>query len=382
MTFLFWTCLGLILYTYLIYPFLIITLARLFPCKSKINQNDFPRVAMVISAYNEEEVLEEKIENCLLIDYPQDRISFVFGSDGSTDRTNEIISSIDHPWIQYKIFPEREGKSSVINKLVEEVNEEIILFSDANSIYKPNSVKLLTRHFSDPVVGGVCGKLNLLKPNSTLGGEGEGLYWRFENKIKEAEGSLQSVISANGAIFATRKALFQPLSIQIPINDDLMITLQILRQHQRVVYEPEAIAEETTSPDMGNEFIRKIRISSLNFNAVPSMLALLHPKYGFTALAIFSHKLLRWLVPFLGLGMLVGNFLLLKQGGIYPLLLVGQGLVYLGAGLGYLGDRFFGRSGPFIPFYYLAMINLALVMGLWRSVTRSQEQAWKRVPRK
>jgi len=381
MAFFFWTCLGLIIYTYLIYPFLIITLARLFPRKSDFNENEFPQVVMVISAYNEEAVLEEKIKNCLAIDYPQERIQFIFGSDGSTDGTNQILSNVDHSNIQVKLFPEREGKSSVLNKLVQGIGEEILLFSDANSIYKSDSVKLLTRHFSDPNVGGVCGKLKLLNPSGTPGGEGEGLYWRFENSIKKAEGIINSVISANGAIFAIRKELFELVPTHLSLNDDFMITLQILGKHRKVIYDQQAVATENSSPDMEGEFARKIRISSLNYSAVPSMLPLLHPKYGFTALSIFSHKILRWMVPFLGIGMLVTNLILLDQGGIYPLLMAGQVLVYAGALAGYLGDRIFDNSGPFIPFYYLAMVNIALVIGLWRSLTRTQKQTWKRVPR-
>ena len=380
MILLFWSCLGLIAYTYLIYPFLIILLARIFPSKSSINQHELPFVTMVIPAYNEEEVLEEKIKNCFAIDYPQDRIKFLFGSDGSTDSTNQILSTVNHPQIQSKLFPVREGKSSVLNKLIQEVNEEIILFSDANSIYQPDAVRLLTRHFSDPSVGGVCGKLNLLNPSGTPGGEGEGLYWRFENMIKEAEGTLQSVISANGAILAVRKHLLDPLPTQIALNDDLMITLQIIRKMSRVVYEPGANVDEHTSPDMKSEFLRKIRISSLNFNAVPQILPMLNPKYRFAALSIFSHKLLRWMVPFLGFGMLISNLIILNQGGIYSILLAGQGLVYLSALLGFLGDHFLDNSGPFIPFYYLAMINIAIVIGLWRSLTGTQKQAWDRVP--
>ena len=187
MEIIFWICLGLIAYTYLIYPFLVIILARIIPSKSSINQSELPFVTMAISAYNEEDVLEEKIKNCLKIDYPQERIRFLFGSDGSTDATNQILSKQHHPQIQSKLFPQREGKSSVLNKLVPEINEEIILFSDANSMYKPDAVRLLMRHFSDPKVGGVCGKLKLHNPSGTPGGEGEGLYWRFENMIKKAE---------------------------------------------------------------------------------------------------------------------------------------------------------------------------------------------------
>jgi len=382
MAFLFWTCLGFILYTYLIYPFLVNLLAALFQRKTQVAESDFPLVSMVVPAYNEEEVLEDKIDNCLAIDYPGEQIEFLFGSDGSSDGTNRILQSLDHPRIRPFLFPNREGKSSVLNKLIPEVEGSIVILSDANSIYHPGAVKRLVSYFGDPSIGGVCGRLDLVNISGKPGGEGEGLYWRFENSIKKAECTLHSLISANGAIFAVRKDLFDPLPTKHILNDDFEITLQILHKHKRVIYDPLAVATESTAPDMEGEFTRKIRISSLNFNAIPSILPLLHPQYGFTALFLFSHKILRWMVPFFGLGILVSNFFLLNQGGIYPWLLAGQGLVYAGAGFGYLGDRFFGRSGPFIPFYYLAMINLALVIGLWRSVTRSQEQAWKRVPRK
>ena len=380
MKIIFWTCLGLTLYTYLIYPFLVNLLAALFQRKTLVTEIDFPPVSMVIPAYNEEAVLEEKINNCLAIDYPGEQIEFLFGSDGSSDRTNKILQSLDHPRIRPLLFLTREGKSSVLNKLVPEVEGSIVIFSDANSIYQPEAVKRLVSYFVDPSVGGVCGRLDLVNTSGKPGGKGEGLYWRFENSIKKAEGTLYSVISANGAIFAVRKELLDPLPTKYILNDDFMITLQILRKHKRVIYDPFAVATESTAPDMEGEFTRKIRISSLNFNAIPSILPLLHPRYGFTALSLFSHKILRWIVPFLGFGMLVSNFFLLNQGGIYPWLLAGQGLVYVGALAGYLGDKLFENSGPFIPFYYLAMINLALVLGLWKSVTRSQEQAWKRVP--
>ena len=377
---LFWLCLGLIAYTYLIYPGLNFLLARVFPRPIKEKSDITPPVVMLIPAYNEEEVLEEKIKNCLALDYPRDQIRFLFGSDGSTDGTNQILIKQDHPQIQHEIFPIRQGKSTVLNKLVKMVNEEIVLLSDANSMYHPDAVKILTRHFSDPEVGGVCGKLSLQNESGQPGGEGEGLYWRYENMIKRAEGDLNSVISANGAIFAVRRELIDPLPVNRVVNDDMAITLDILARKMRVVYDPDALAEEETSPDMEGEFVRKIRISSLNFNTLPEILPLLNPKYGFTALAIFSHKLLRWLVPALGLGMLVSNLFLYWAGGIYPYLLLGQGLVYLGALLGWLGDKIFDQAGPFIPFYYLAMINIALVIGLWRSLTKTQEQTWKRVP--
>ena len=355
MVYIFWTCLGLIAYTYLIYPFLVILVSRFLPEPPPDFRDEYLHVTMVIAAYNEEAVLLEKIANCQALEYPADRIRFLFGSDGSSDGTEQILGGIDHPQFEVRLFPEREGKSAVLNKLVQEVEDEILLFSDANSIYHSDAVGKLVRHFADPVVGGVCGKLRLINPEGNPGGQGEGLYWRYENLIKESEGRIRSVISANGSIFAIRREFYQPLPIERPINDDMMLTFEILKGGAVVRYEPGAVVEEMTSPSMEGEFIRKIRISSLNFNGLPEMVRLLNPAYGFIALALFSHKLVRWLVPFLGFSMLVSNLFLIGKGDLYIYTMIGQVLVYLGALFGYLKDRWYNHSGPFFP---LSLIHI------------------------
>jgi len=379
MEYLFWICLGLIAFTYLIYPLFIFFLASFFPQRKITYLEDYPEVTMVIAANNEESVLEEKIKNCLAIEYPKDKIRFLIGSDGSTDRTNEILTSAPAQ-IESRIFTERGGKIRVLNKLLPDIGDGLVVFSDANSMYHPKAVQLLVPHFANDDIGGVCGNLNLVNPSRAPGGTGEGIYWRYENMIKGAEGRISSVISANGAIFSIRRELFEPLPENVVVNDDFAITLSILRQGKRVIFEPYAIAEENTSPDMVSEYKRRIRISCLNFNAFPELVAFLRPKYGMTALALFSHKILRWLVPFFGLGMLISNILLFGQGGVYPLLLSGQVLLYIFALFGYLGDQYFEHSGPFILFYYLMMMNVAQGVGLWRSLTKTQEFAWERVP--
>ncbi len=381
MDILFWIFLFLITFTYLIYPAIIIFMSLFVSSPPKLPISEYPTVAMVVPAFNEEDHLHEKINNCLTIDYPQDRIEFIFGSDGSDDGTNDILESKSNRSIRAFIYPKREGKTKVLNKLIGMTQAEIILLSDANTIYQPESVKILVRHFSDNAIGGVCGKLRLINPSCTSGGTGESLYWRYENLIKEAEGKISSVISANGAIFAIRRALFEPLQEDIIVNDDFANTLNILRKNKRVIYEPQAIATENTSPNMGNELIRRIRISALNFNAMPELIRFLRPKYGFPALALFSHKILRWLVPFFGFGILISNFLILGQGGLYPYLFAGQVLIYLASLLGYLGEKFFNRAGIFLPFYYLVLMNIALVIGLWLSITGTQKHAWERVSR-
>jgi cellulose synthase/poly-beta-1,6-N-acetylglucosamine synthase-like glycosyltransferase len=380
MVYLFWTFLGLIAYTYLIYPLSIILISLFVSKESDTTSEELPSICMVIPAYNEADCLPEKIKNCFEIDYPNNKIEFLFGSDGSDDETNEILLSSEGEGIQSIIYPRREGKIIVLNKLVEQVTAEIILFSDANSIYQPDAVKKLIRHFSKTDVGGVCGKLDLIEPHQTQSSSGESIYWGYENRIKEAEGKIKSVISANGAIFAIRSTLYERLPEDIAVNDDFAITLDILRKGKRVIFEPQAIAIESASPDMESEFKRKIRIASLNFNAFADIITFLKPKFGFTALAIFSHKILRWLVPFLAIGVLISNLFLINRGGIYLYVLLGQGVIYLGVLLGFLGDLLFDHSGLFLPLYYLGMGNLAQVIGFWHSIKRVQNTTWDRVP--
>ena len=383
MTFLFWSCLGFIAYTYFIYPGLVMVFSRLFPGQPEVREGEYPLVSMVVAAYNEEAVLEQKIQNCRQLDYPLERIEFLFGSDASTDRTNDILeaAAADDDQMRAFLYQQRRGKSGVLNQLVPEARGEILIFSDANSQYHPDAARRIAHWFSDPEVGGVCGRLRLINSTGEPGGEGEGLYWRYEDKIKQAEGELHSVISANGAIFSIRRELFSPLPTQRAVNDDLILTSAVIRQGKRVIYDPQAVAEENTSPDMKNEFRRKIRINLSSFNSLPEVGRILHPRYGFSAWAFFSHKILRWMVPILGLGMLASNLLLLTTGGIYPYLMGGQLLVYLGALLGFLGDLVWGVSGPFIAFYYLAMINLAIVLGVWRTLFGEKKGAWGRIPR-
>lgn len=379
MTFLFWFCVGLIVYTYLLYPLWMVVWAHLSPRGSRFVDGYLPSVSMVVAAYNEEEVIGQKLANGLAIDYPTERLEFLFGSDGSSDETNKMLSEMEDQRIRIFLYRQRAGKLKVLNKLVPEAKGDILLFSDANTMYEADAVRKLVRHFADPSVGGVCGKLRLLNPNQNVGGQGEGLYWQYENILKQAEGQIYSVIGANGAIYAIRRALFCPLPSDALIMDDFLIPLQVIEQGYRVIYEPEAVATEKTSPHMQGEFRRKVRIAAANFNGIPYILALLNPLRGMVAFALWSHKIVRWVVPFLAIGALVSNLFLLKGRGIYIVTFGLQLFFYVAALVGYLADRLFRHSGPLMVFYYLVTMNLALFLGFWRSVTRTQKMAWERV---
>lgn len=379
MTFLFWFCVGLIVYTYLLYPLWMVVLAHVWPRRSRFVDGYLPSVSMVVAAYNEEEVIGQKLANGLAIDYPAERLEFLFGSDGSSDETNRILSEMEDQRVRVFLYPERAGKLNVLNKVVPEAKGDILLFSDANTMYEAEAIRKLVRHFADPSVGGVCGKLRLLNPNKNVGGQGEGLYWQYENRLKQAEGQIYSVIGANGAIYAIRRQLFCALPSQTVVMDDFLIPLRVLEQGYRMIYEPEAVATEKTSPHMQGEFRRKVRIAAANFNGIPYILALLNPSRGVVAFALWSHKVIRWVVPFLAIGAFVSNLFLLKARGIYFVTFGLQLFFYVAALVGYLADRLFRHSGPFMVFYYLVAMNLALFLGFWRSVTRTQKMAWERV---
>ncbi len=379
MTFFFWFCCGFIVYTYLLYPLLMVIWAHISPRPTRFVDGNLPSVSMIVAAYNEEEVIGQKLVNGLAIDYPAARLEFLFGSDGSSDETNKMLSEVREQRVRTFLYRERAGKLNVLNKVVPEAQGDILLFSDANTMYETDAVQKLVRHFADPSVGGVCGKLRLVNPNQNVGGQGEGLYWRYENILKQAEGRIYSVIGANGAIYAIRRELFRPLPNNVLIMDDFLIPLRVLEQGYRVIYEPEAVATENTSPGMQGEFRRKVRIAAANFNGIPYILALLNPLQGVIAFVLWSHKIIRWLVPFLAISAFVSNLFLLNSSDIYLLSFGLQLFFYIAALVGYLADRLFRHSGPLMIFYYLVAMNSALFLGFWRSVTRTQKMAWERV---
>jgi len=374
-------CAGAILYTYVLYPLLVTVLSHLFPRPPLCDAAFTPSVSMIVAAYNEAAVIDEKIQNCLNLDYRRDRIEFLVGSDGSTDGTDDQLSTCRDDRVRPFLFPERRGKTRVLNAIVPDARGEVLVFSDANTMYQPDAVRRLVSHLADPDVGGVCGRLRLMKPADAAGDSGEGLYWRYENAIKRAEGALDTVVGANGAIYAIRRPLFRPLPTRSAVMDDFLIPLSVVEQGKRVTYEPNALATENASPSVAAEFGRKLRIAAANFNGLPHVVGLLNPLRGFVAWALWSHKVLRWLVPFLAFGAFVANARLLGGGWPFAALFGAQLIIYAAALGGFLADRYLGGAGPLVPFMYFGMVNLALVAGLWRSLTGSQPAAWRRVER-
>ncbi len=376
----FWVSFILIFHTYLGYPAVLLVLAFFKSQGQKANNGRLPFVSMLIAAHNEEEVIAAKIKNCGALEYPEDKLEIIIGSDGSTDRTNAIIAEQASPRIQLMDFTERRGKASVLNRIAPRARGEVLIFSDANTMYREDALRRLVSHFSEARVGGVCGRLVLLNPNGKLQAEGERFYWSYENFLKNLEGKIRTVIGANGAIYAIRKELFRALPNDTVVMDDFLIPLGVVERGYDMVYDKEAVSFEFTAPDLKSEFKRKVRIGAANFHGLREIFPLLHPAKGFIAFALWSHKIIRWLVPFLLIILFIANVMLLHK-PLYQILFAGQILFYLTALLAYLLEKFRIHLPLLIYPYYFVVVNSALLLGFFKFLTKSQRPAWVRVER-
>jgi len=381
MQIIFWTLVFLIVYSYFLYPVFLRAILFFKKAVRVTDENYTPMVTMIVSAYNEEYILEEKINNFLNINYPENKIELVIGNDGSSDGTKKILDKFhDNTRIRCYNFKERNGKSWVLNKLIPESRGEIIVFSDANTLYSESSIRKIMKHFKDGKTGGVCGRLILNNPKDMLNIHGEVKYWNYENRIKSLEGSIKSITGANGSIYAIRKDLFTKIPGSKFYNDDFIIPVNIIKKGFDIVFEPDAEAWEFTSPTLKDEFLRRIRIGAGNYNALPQILELLNPFKGFIAFSLWSHKVIRWFVPFMLLLIFIINLLLLPI-QFYRVLFILQIMFYL-AGL--TGIAFNNRkklNNVFMYPAYFLIINSALFAGFIKALTGKQRKTWSRVER-
>lgn len=385
---LFWTAWAVIAYTYVMFPILLALCAKLFGKRAVLspaaispvsesldNAALLPRVAMVVAAYNEEHVLAEKLRNTWEIDYPADRFQLYVGSDGSSDGTEAILRSCADARLHAYCFTDRRGKISVLNELLEHVDADIIVMSDANTIYSPDAVKELVKHFDDPTVGCVSGELRLAQKG---GVSGEGIYWRYEQWIKRNESRLGFLIGSNGAVFALRRELYQPLPPST-IIEDFVLTMRVIEQGYRVRFAPEARVVEPPCATSRAEMVRKIRIGAGGFQALGLTRRLLSPRYGLCAFAFWGHKVIRWVVPQCLLVALCANMILARSPIYAAALALQVACMALGA-WAYKAPA--GRKTPkwSRPVTYFYLMNYALFLGFLRFLFRTQRVTWDRAP--
>ncbi len=363
---LFWIAVGLLAYTFVLFPALIVLRGLLF--RHPHSRADVtPSVSLIVAAHNEDKNIEAKIRNILSLDYPRQQLEVLIASDGSTDHTNEIVRAYADQGIQLLSLP-RLGKQATLNVAVSAAHGDILVFSDANDIFALDAIRALARSFADPNVGGVAGnQIYLAQGAGSVSSDGERSYWSFDQRLKSYQGEAGNVTSATGSIYAIRRSLFRPVPPGVP--DDFFISTAVIAQGFRLVFEREAICYEPVSGSSDREFARKVRIITQGLYGVLVMRELLNPfRHGFYAVQIFSHKLLRRLmfVPLIIL-MMVTPFLW-SHGKFYQLTALAQTGFY---GLALLGLIVDGKPSGMkkvltIPFYFcmtylaslLATLNL------------------------
>lgn len=393
---LFWGSLALIFYTYFGYPLLISLLpSRRHKISPSQQVSDLPSVTLLIAAYNEQAVIEEKIRNSLACEYPREKLQVLIVTDGSQDSTPDLVQKYQDRGVELLHQPERRGKMAAINRAMPSVRGEIIVFSDANNLYQADTLQKLAQPFSDPQVGAVTGAKVILKGDGDLG-ESEGLYWKYESYIKKQESRAGSCTSVAGEILAIRKSAYIPPPDNI-INDDFFTAMQVIRQGYRLVYTPEAKSAERVSPSARDEMIRRTRINAGRYQAIALSRQVLPFRQPVLVWQIFSHKFMRPLVPFFMIAALVSNvvavliqplaprgwFFLGAPLGIVFLLL--QALFYLLAVVGNQVQKKQGggrlRTLLYLP-TFLTNSNLAALQGFFQFLKKQPGHLWQRIERR
>jgi len=380
----FWISVGLLLYTYAGYPLILIVLGTLQQLTSDLrfglarrtrrasrDTADCPRVSIVFAAHNEESVIAHKMLNCARLDYPIESLDILIGCDGCTDATAALARAAALPNASVYEFADRSGKPAVLNRLLPRARGEIVVFCDANTEFEPDGIRALVRHFARPEIGCVCGELRLRSRGQA---SGEHLYWRFETLLKFLESRLNMLVGANGALFAIRRALFVPIPPDGSV-DDFLIAMNVRAAGYRVLYDPEAIGWEEVASNARQEFTRHVRIGTGNFHALRHTWRLLNPMAGAVALAFWSHKVCRWIVPIFLVSAQISAAMLAREPVYGAAAALGAMLVSL-AWLGYRLDlraRYWAPAN--IPYVFLSM-NFALLLGLLAFVRGSHSIVW------
>lgn len=381
----FWFALFTIFYAYAGYGILLYAIVKIRRVlgKGKVSSDPGfePEVSFVVPCYNEIDFIDQKIKNCLELEYPKDKLKIIFITDGSNDGTN--LKADSYPEVTVLHEDKRAGKSAAENRVMKFVDTPVVVFSDANTILPPKALREIVKHYADPEVGAVSGEKRILsKDKDTATGSGEGLYWKYESFLKKLDSELFSIVGAAGELFSFRRELFTELE-EDTILDDFIESLRIAEKGYRVIYEPEAYAMETASESVKEELKRKIRICAGGWQSMRRLSSLLNPLRNFTlTFQYVSHRVLRWsIVPLFLLLIFPVNAYLFSFGILYQLLFYSQCIFYITALAGwYLANREIKVKALFVPYYFFIM-NYAVFMGFFRYLKGKQAAAWERSKR-
>ena len=385
----FWISFFIIFYTFFGYGillYLLVRIKRLFKKPYVFSQlYDLPTVTVIVAAFNEEYLIEEKIKNCLELNYPKNKVQFIFITDGSSDRTPELVGN--YPEIQLLHENQRLGKMAAIKRAMPYVSGYVTVFTDANTFLNKDALIQLLKHYQNPKIGAVAGEKKIMVSQSAdASSAGEGFYWKYESALKKWDYELYSNVGAAGELFSIRTDLYEPVETDT-IIDDHMIAMRIAEKGYIIAYEPNAYALETASADSSEELKRKIRIAAGGIQSVYRLKKAANPfNNPVLTFQYFSHRLLRWvLTPWLMIILFFLNSMIViryPESGFYVLTLFLQLSFYLAALLGwFLESKKIRLKAAFIPFYF-SMMNYAVIAGTFRYYKGSQSAAWEKSKRK
>lgn len=376
----FWLVGAVILYVYAGYP-LLLALVRHAGFGRAVAAGEYePRVTLLVSAFNEADVIAAKIRNSLAIDYPREKLEIIVISDASDDGTDAVVGQFAQDRVRLLRMMERGGKTLGLNAGVRAAGGDIVVFSDANAMYLPDAVRKMARNFADAKVGAVVGESTYA---DAAGGaqKSESLYWKYETAIKHLESRIGSVVGGDGAIYAIRRSLYRDM--RADALSDFVNPMQIVMSGYRCIYEPQARSVEDAAESFEKEFRRKVRIVNRAWRATWSLPALLNPlRFGWFSLQLVSHKLLRWLMPLFLAVFLVLSALLVERGPSYAAIFVTQAILYALAAMGYLAR---GRASMpramAVPFYF-CLVNIASARGIIEAYRGRTYTTWNtpRIP--
>jgi len=377
---LFVACSFIVIYNYAGYAIIAWLFNRLRRPRTlpHLADHQLPGISFIVAAYNEEDCIAAKITNSLELDYPREKIEFLFISDGSNDHTESIV--LAHPDIRSLHRPERAGKSAALNRAVGEAGKEILVFSDANTVLNRESLRRIAHHYQDPSIGGVAGEKKVLPaPGSGEVGQAEGLYWKYESYLKKIDAAFYSVVGAAGELFSFRRSLFEPIPSTV-ILDDFVSSLKVCQRGYRIAYAPDAYAMELPSATLGDEAKRKVRIAAGGFQAIGMLKGLFaFWKYPRLSYLYISHRVLRWAVsPFCLIGAFIANGMLVLEhaGLVFTILFLAQCCLYAAA----LAALVTGlqRFKPIKLAYYFVFMNTCAILGFLRHLKGNQSSVWEK----
>ena len=387
---LFWVCLFIVFYTYLGYGmllFLIIRLKRLFKGKQAPTpmptDEELPTMTLMICAYNEQDVVAEKMQNTRALDYPKDKFRVLWVTDGSNDRTNELLAA--YPDVDIVFSPERRGKTAALKHGLREVKTQYVAFTDANTMINPEAMREIARQFMDKTVGCVSGEKRVAaRAEGEMAAEGEGLYWRYESTLKRWDSELYSTMGAAGELYAVDPKLCR----DVPDNallDDFMMSMYIVDDGRRIAYSPDAYALEYGSADIHEESKRKRRIAAGGLQSIWWLRKMLNPfRQPLVAFQYISHRVLRWsLTPVAMIILLIVNALLVVFGAgtHYTVVLALQLAFYLATLLGYLLNERGYKNKLLYTAYYFVFMNLNVFRGMAYLRSHGHSGTWEKAKR-